>query len=170
MTSRTARLPEGVVIRGRLTPAYADILSAQALAFVAKLARKFEQRRRELMAARTGRQAEFDAGRMPDFLAHTKSIRDSEWIVAPVPRALQDRRVEITGPTERKMVINALNCGASVFMADFEDSNTPTWENMIEGQVNLRDAINRTITYVSSEGRRYELNANSAALLVRPRG
>ena len=107
------------------------------------------------MAARARRQAEFDAGKLPDFLPETKSIRDAEWSVAPVPRNLQDRRVEITGPTDRKMVINALNCGANVFMADFEDSNTPTWENMIEGQVNLRDAVSRTIEFVSPEGKRY---------------
>jgi malate synthase len=170
MTSPYPCVPEGIVIRGRLTPAYAEILSAQALAFVAKLARKFEWRRRELMAARAQRQAEFDAGRMPDFLPHTKPIRDAAWTVAPVPRNLQNRRVEITGPTDRKMVINALNCGANVFMADFEDSNTPTWENMIEGQINLRDAVRRTIDFSSPEGRRYELNETTATLMVRPRG
>jgi malate synthase len=163
-------LPAGVELYGRLTPAFAEILDARALAFVAKLARKFEPRRRELLAARAQRQVEFDAGRMPDFLPQTRSTREAEWSVAPPPRDLQDRRVEITGPTERKMVINALNCGANVFMADFEDSNAPTWENMIEGQVNLRDAIRGTIEHTSPEGRRYALNEKTATLMVRPRG
>ncbi|HEX9685461.1 MAG TPA: malate synthase A [Burkholderiales bacterium] len=168
--NRSTRIPEGVDIQGRLTPAFAEILDAQALAFVAKLARKFEPRRRELMAARARRQAEFDAGKLPDFLPQTKHIRESAWAVAPVPRDLRDRRVEITGPTERKMVINALNSGANVFMADFEDSNAPTWENMIEGQINLRDAIRRVIDYTSPEGKRYTLNEQTAVLMVRPRG
>ena len=168
--SRSSLLPEGIAIRGRLTPASTEILGAQALAFLAKLARKFEPRRRELMTARARRQAEFDAGKLPDFLPQTKLIRDTEWTVAPVPGNLQDRRVEITGPTDRKMVINALNCGANVFMADFEDSNTPTWENMIEGQINLRDAVRRTIDFTSPEGKRYELNEKTATLMVRPRG
>jgi malate synthase len=168
--SRSTLLPEGIEIRGRLTPAFADILDAQALAFVAKLARKFEARRRELMTARALRQAEFDAGKLPDFLPETKPLRETEWTVAPAPHDLQDRRVEITGPTDRKMVINALNCGANVFMADFEDSNSPTWENMIEGQINLRDAVSRTIDFISPEGKRYELNERTASLMVRPRG
>jgi len=163
-------LPAGVEIRAPGTPDFSAILTPQALAFVAKLARKFEMRRRELMAARARRQAEFDAGKLPDFLPDTKPVRESMWSVAPVPHDLQDRRVEITGPTERKMVINALNCGANVFMADFEDSNTPTWENMIEGQVNLRDAVDRTIAFVGPEGKRYALNDRTAVLMVRPRG
>ena len=166
----TAPLPEGVEILGKVTPQYAEILTPQALAFVAKLARRFEPRRRELMALRAKRQIEFDAGKLPDFLPQTQDIREGKWTVAPVPHDLQDRRVEITGPTDRKMVINALNCGANVFMADFEDSNTPTWGNMIEGQINLRDAINRTITFASPEGKRYSLNSKIATLLVRPRG
>jgi malate synthase len=153
-----------------MIPEFAAILTPQALAFVAKLVRKFEGRRRELMAVRARRQTEFDAGKRPEFLASTKSIRDSGWVVAPAPRDLQDRRVEITGPTDRKMVINALNSGASVFMADFEDSNTPTWKNMIEGQINLRDAVDRTIGFISPEGKRYELNDGTATLVVRPRG
>ena len=168
--SRSESLPKGIDIRGQVTPAFAKILDAQALAFVAKLARKFEGRRRELMAARARRQAEFDAGKLPDFLPDTQAIRDTEWSVAAAPQDLQDRRVEITGPTERKMVINALNCGANVFMADFEDSNAPTWENMIEGQINLRDAVRRSIEFTSPEGKRYELNAKTATLMVRPRG
>ena len=137
-------LPAGVEIRAAVTPEFSAILTPQALAFVAKLARKFEPRRRELMAARALRQAEFDAGKLPDFLAETKALRAADWTVAVAPRDLQDRRVEITGPTDRKMVINALNSGANVFMADFEDSNTPTWENMIEGQLSLREAVHRT--------------------------
>lgn len=166
----TASLPQGVEILGKVTPQYAEILTPQALAFVAKLARKFEARRRELMAMRAQRQAEFDAGKLPDFLPETKNVREGDWTVAPVPHDLQDRRVEITGPTDRKMVINALNCGANVFMADLEDSNTPTWENMIDGQINLRDAIKRAITFTGPEGKRYKLNDKIATLLVRPRG
>ncbi|MBM3356661.1 MAG: malate synthase A [Betaproteobacteria bacterium] len=168
--TRHTGLPDGVTILGKVTPQFAEILTPQALTFVAKLARKFEGRRHELMQLRDKRQAELDAGKLPDFLPQTTHIRESEWTVAPVPRDLQDRRVEITGPTDRKMVINALNSGANVFMADFEDSNTPTWENLIEGQINLRDAIARTITYSSREGRRYELNDRPATLMVRPRG
>ena len=137
-----ALLPDTVsAIWADVTPAYAEILSAPALEFIAKLARQFEPRRRELLAQRAQRQAEFDAGKLPDFLPETQAIREGDWKVAPVPADLQDRRVEITGPTDRKMVINALNSGANVFMADFEDSNTPTWSNMIEGQINLRDAV-----------------------------
>lgn len=166
----TAPLPQGVEILDKVTPQYAEILTPQALAFVAKLARKFEARRRELMAMRAHRQAEFDAGKLPDFLPQTQNVREGDWTVAPVPHDLQDRRVEITGPTDRKMVINALNCGANVFMADLEDSNTPTWENMIEGQINLRDAINRAVTFTGPEGKSYKLNDKIATLLVRPRG
>jgi malate synthase len=160
----------GIEVFGHISPRFAEILTPQALSFTAKLARKFEPRRRELMAARRARQAEFDAGRLPDFLPESRQLRESEWTVGSVPRDLQDRRVEITGPTERKMVINALNSGANVFMADFEDSNTPTWNNMVEGQVNLRDAVNRTIDYTTPDGRRYGLNEKSATLMVRPRG
>jgi len=120
-------LPIGVEIRAEMTPEFATILTPQALGFIAKLARKFEGRRRELMATRARRQAELDTGKLPDFLQETKHIRETEWTVAPAPRDLLDRRVEITGPTDRKLVINALNSGANVFMADFEDSNTPTW-------------------------------------------
>jgi len=162
--------PEGIEILAPVPATYSEILSPQALAFVAKLARKFETRRRDLMAQRVVRQTEFDAGKLPDFLAATKSIRDGNWTIGPVPADLQDRRVEITGPTDRKMVINALNCGANVFMADFEDSNAPTWSNMIEGQINMRDAIRRSITFQSPEGKSYKLNAKIATLLVRPRG
>jgi malate synthase len=167
---RTLTVPASVEVLGDLTAQFAEILTPQALVFTAKLARKFEPRRRNLLAQRARRQADFDAGRLPDFLRETKNIRESEWTVAATPQDLQDRRVEITGPTDRKMVINALNSGASVFMADFEDSNTPTWENMIEGQINLRDAVNRTIEYVNPEAKRYSLADRTATLFVRPRG
>ena len=166
----TMKLPEQVEILGATPTAYAEILTPQALAFVAKLARKFETRRRDLMAHRARRQAGFDAGQLPDFLPETKSVREGQWTIGTVPADLQNRRVEITGPTDRKMVINALNCGANVFMADFEDSNAPTWANMIEGQINLRDAVKRTITFQSPEGKQYRLNNRIATLLVRPRG
>jgi malate synthase len=147
-----------------------QILTAQASSFLKKLAREFESRRRELLQRRQTRQKEIDTGKMPDFLSETAHIRESSWTVAPIPKDLLDRRVEITGPTDRKMIINALNSGASVFMADFEDSNSPTWMNNLEGQANLRDAVDGTISFVSPEGKRYELNDRVATLLVRPRG
>lgn len=160
----------GVEILGAMNSGYADILTADAVNFVAALSRQFESRRHELMATRTRRQTEFDSGKLPDFLPETQSIREGNWSIPAVPSDLQNRRVEITGPTDRKMVINALNCGANVFMADFEDSNAPTWENMIEGQINLRDANKRTITFANPDGRQYQLNEKIATLLVRPRG
>ena len=163
------KYPGGVEIHGAVTPEYAQILTPEAVAFVAKLHRTFEPRRQELLAARAVRQKTFDSGVMPDFLAETKKIRDSEWKIADQPKDMLDRRVEITGPTDRKMVINALNCGASTFMADFEDANCPTWANMIEGQVNLRDAVRRTITFEQG-GKNYELNEKTAVLIPRPRG
>jgi malate synthase len=152
-----------------MTTAFTEILTPEALAFVAALHREFEARRQELLAARAARQREFDAGKLPDFLSETKSIRESVWSVAPQPRDLLDRRVEITGPADRKMVINALNCGASTFMADFEDATCPTWFNMVDGQVNLRDAVRRTIAFEQS-GKRYALNDRTAVLIPRPRG
>jgi malate synthase len=164
-----AALPAGVEVLGQITPQYAEILTPQALAFVAKLHRPFESRRQELLARRAARQLEFDAGKLPDFLPETKKIRESEWTIAAQPADLLDRRVEITGPTDRKMVINALNCGASVFMADFEDANCPTWDNMIVGQINLRDAVSRTIT-LEQNGKQYRLNDKIAVLMPRPRG
>ncbi len=164
-----ASLPAGVQVRAEITPAFAQILTPQALEFVARLHRRFESRRQERLAARAARQKQFDGGALPDFLAETKAIRESEWTIAPQPADMLDRRVEITGPTDRKMVINALNCGASTFMADFEDANCPTWSNMIDGQVNLRDAVLRTITFEQS-GKQYRLNERTAVLLVRPRG
>jgi malate synthase len=153
-----------------LPAAYAEVLSTAALDFVADLERRFGGRRRELLAARRERQRRLDAGEWPDWLAHTREIRNGDWRVAPIPADLQDRRVEITGPVDRKMIINALNSGARVFMADFEDSSSPTWEVMVEGQINLRDAIERTIAFDSPEGKRYRLNPLVATLLVRPRG
>ena len=153
-----------------MTPAYAEILTPEAMLFLANLSRRFEATRRERLAARVQKQAEIDAGANPDFPAETAAIRAAAWTVAPIPKDLEDRRVEITGPVDRKMIINALNSGASVFMADFEDSNSPTWHNNIEGHINLRDAINGTIGFTSPEGKRYELAPKIATLLVRPRG
>jgi malate synthase len=147
-----------------------QILSPEARTFITDLARKFEPRRQELLAQRRVRQKKIDGGKMPDFLPETAAIRAGEWKVAPIPADLLDRRVEITGPVDRKMIINALNSGANVFMADFEDSHSPTWQNNLEGQANLVDAVKHTISYVSPEGKRYELNAQTATLLVRPRG
>jgi malate synthase len=162
-------LPQGISISGPISKEFAQILSPEALTFVAQLHRKFESRRQELLARRAARQAEFDAGVKPDFLPETKEIRAAEWKVAAQPKDMLDRRVEITGPTDRKMVINALNCGASTFMADFEDANCPTWHNMIDGQLNLRDAVRRTITFEQS-GKHYRLNDKPAVLIPRPRG
>src|SRR5213075_2933189 len=137
--------------------------------FIAKLHRKFESRRQGLLAARAVRQKEFDAGALPGFSAETKHIRETDWRIAPQPKDMLDRRVEITGPTDRKMVINALNCGASTFMADFEDANCPTWHNMLDGQLNLRDAVRRTISF-EQKGKKYRLNDRTAVLIPRPRG
>src|SRR5438477_407983 len=141
---------------------YDRILTPSALGFVAHLARKYEQRRRDLMTARVARQVRLDAGESFGFLPETRSVRESQWTVGPIPADLQDRRVEITGPAERKMVINALNSGAKVFMADFEDAHSPTWEGTIQGHINLRDAINRTISYTGPEGKQYSLQEKTA--------
>ena len=168
MHSRNPR-SQDVVVSGRITGDFAQILTPEALDFVAALHRRFEPRRRELLAIRAARQKEFDAGALPDFLPETRQVREKVWSIAPQPRDLLDRRVEITGPTDRKMVINALNCGASTFMADFEDANCPTWHNMLDGQVNLRDAVRRSIT-LEQDGKRYQLNEKPAVLFVRPRG
>ena len=162
-------LPAGLCINTPVAAEFASILSQDALEFFVKLARTFEPRRQALLSARIVRQKEFDMGILPGFLPDTQSIRDGNWAIAPLPADLQDRRIEITGPTDRKMVINALNCGASSFMADFEDANCPTWQNMIEGQINLRDANRRTIT-LEAKGKRYALNDNPAVLIPRPRG
>jgi len=147
-----------------------QVLTPAAREFLLELSRNFEKRRQELLARREVRQKEIDAGKLPDFLPETAEIRKSDWKVAPIPKDLLDRRVEITGPVDRKMIINALNSGANVFMADFEDSNSPTWQNNIEGQANLYDAVRRTITFASPEGKSYQLNEKVATLLVRPRG
>jgi malate synthase len=159
-----------IELLGELAPGYDAILSPEALDFVAKLQRAFNARRHELIAARAERQLRIDAGELPDFLPDTTHIREAEWTVASIPADLQDRRVEITGPVDRKMIINALNSGARVFMADFEDANAPTWANAAEGQVNLHDAIRRTISFQNPDGRSYKLNDTVATLLVRPRG
>ena len=148
-----------------------EVLSPDAVVFIADLQRAFNGRRKLLLAARHDRQKRLDAGEKPDFLVETKSVRESVWTVAPLPKGILDRRVEITGPAERKMIINALNSGAKVFMADFEDSSTPTWSNLLNGQMNLREAIRRTITYADpATGKHYKLNEETAVLFVRPRG
>ena len=161
---------DGIEIRGEMTPEFAEILTPEALAFIAGLQRAFNGRRLALLQRRAERQKEIDAGQMPDFLPETAEIRAAEWTVASIPDDLQDRRVEITGPVDRKMVINALNSGASVYMADFEDAHSPTWSATIEGQINLRDAATRSITFTSPEGKSYKLNEQTAVLLARPRG
>jgi malate synthase len=161
---------DGVDIRGPVEGRQEDILSAEALTFVAELHRRFDARRRELLAARAERQARIEAGELPDFLPETREIREADWRTAPPPPDLLDRRVEITGPVDRKMVINALNSGASVFMADFEDANSPTWQNNLDGHVNLIDAIEGTIRFTNPDGREYRLGERTAYLLVRPRG
>ncbi len=162
---------QGVLIRGAMKPGYEKVLTPEAIEFAVELEREFGAERRRLLSRRAETQRRLDAGRKPDFLAETKAIRDGDWRVAPIPPDLQDRRVEITGPTDRKMVINALNCGANVFMADFEDANTPTWNNLIEGQANLNDAVRRTIAFDDPQtGRHYSLNGKTAVLFVRPRG
>ncbi len=161
----------GVQVLAPVSDAYAEILTPQAVAFLADLHRAFNSRRKQLLAARHERQQRLDAGEKPDFLPSTQEIRASEWTVAPLPPDLLDRRVEITGPVDRKMIINALNSGAKVFMADFEDSSTPTWTNLIDGHINLRDAIRRAITYSDpSTGKQYKLNPRTAVLFLRPRG
>jgi len=153
------------------TGRYAEILTPEAVAFVVGLQRAFNQQRKELLVVRVARQKRLDAGERPDFLKETKRLRESEWTVAPLPQDLLDRRVEITGPVDRKMIINALNSGAKVFMADFEDSTTPTWDNVMEGQLNLRDAVRRTITFEDEKaGKSYKLIEKPAVLFVRPRG
>ena len=162
-------LPAGMKITGEILPAYEDILTPEALALVDKLHCAFEPRRQELLAARVERTKRLDAGEIPDFLPETKNVREGDWKVAPVPKALECRRVEITGPVEAKMVINAFNSGADSYMTDFEDSNTPNWHNQMQGQVNLKAAVRRTLT-LDSNGKLYKLNDKIATLQVRPRG
>ncbi|MGE0736305.1 MAG: malate synthase A [Alphaproteobacteria bacterium] len=164
-------MPTGVELLGKLAPGYDEILTHEALAFVAELQRTFGARRDALLERRKEIQAKLDAGWLPDFLPETKSVRDGDWKIRGVPADLQDRRTEITGPVDRKMVINALNSGASVFMADFEDANSPTWDNNIQGHINLRDAIRGKISFDDpASGKHYELAKHIAVLLVRPRG
>lgn len=161
---------ESIVIKGELSDSYKEILSAEALNFLSKLVEKFNLRINQVLRSREERQKKLLLGEVPNFLESTKDIREKEWKVASIPKDLLDRRVEITGPVDRKMVINALNSGANVFMADFEDSNSPTWTNVIEGQINIRDAVRKTITHTSPEGKFYKLNNKTAVLMVRPRG
>jgi len=173
MTSARQPLPEQgrIEFTADIPGGARAILNDSALALLLALHDRYDERRRELLARRQARQAELDAGQLPDFLPETAVIRSSDWRVEPVPADLQDRRVEITGPVDRKMVINALNAPVRCFMADFEDSCSPTWDNLLHGQVNLRDAVNRTISYVDeARGKHYELGATPATLLVRPRG
>jgi len=163
-------LPLGMEIRGDLPPRASEVLTHEALAFVGDLVRRFRPRVEQLLERRREMQRRYDVGERPNFLSATEEIRAGDWTVAPLPPDLQDRRVEITGPVDRKMIINALNSGANVFMADFEDSNSPTWRNVAEGQVNLRDAVEGTIEYAAPDGRRYRLKDRTAVLMVRPRG
>src|SRR5271165_734485 len=170
MTTPTASL-RGVEILAPFQEGQDRVLTPGALQFIVDLQRHFNSRRIDLLAARTERQKRLDAGEKPDFLKETRNIRESEWTVAAIPADLLDRRVEITGPVDRKMIINALNSGAKVFMADFEDSNTPTWSNQIDGQLNLVDAVRRTIFFSDpATAKNYRLNERTAVLFVRPRG
>ncbi len=162
--------PSGVTVEAPVKPGFESILTADALQFLGKLHRRFEPQRRRLLALRAERAAQIARGQSPDFLSETRAVREGDWRIAELPQALQCRRVEITGPVDRKMVINALNSGADAYMADFEDSNTPNWDNLVEGQANLVDAIRRRISFSSADGRVYRLNEKIATLLVRPRG
>jgi len=160
-----------LVIKTTIDDSYKDILTNDALCFVEKLEQKFRQERKQLLDNRRTIQSDIDLGNYPDFLSETEHIRNGDWKISPMPQDLVDRRVEITGPVERKMVINALNSGVKVFMADFEDSNSPTWDNILQGQINLRDAVNKTITFTNSTNNKfYKLNDTIATLMVRPRG
>ena len=169
-SSAMGSLPEGVEILAPVSPEFAEILTPEALGFVGKLVRELSPTLEMLLGARVARQREIDAGAVPDFLAATEAVRRGAWTVASIPDDLRDRRVEITGPVDRKMIINALNSGASVFMADFEDSNSPTWDNTVRGQINLRDAIDRSITFTNPAGKHYALGEETSTLMVRPRG
>ncbi len=171
MSGEDLGLVEGVEIAGPRVEGGASILTREALCFVAALVRAFRGRVGALLEAREAAQARFDAGQRPAFLEETRGVREGSWRVGPLPADLLDRRVEITGPVDRKMVINALNSGARVFMADCEDSNAPTWRNVVEGQINLRDAVRGTIElYDARQGKRYALGQRRATLMVRPRG
>ncbi|MCI5057921.1 MAG: malate synthase A, partial [Flavobacteriales bacterium] len=169
MTNTESLAP--LYIEGELRPGYKDVLTEEALEFLHQLHLNFNDRRKELLKNRTTFQQKINNGDYPNFLEETAHVRTSEWTVAPLPQDLLDRRVEITGPVDRKMIINALNSGAKVFMADFEDSNSPSWTNNLDGQINLRDAINRTITFTNPRNDKfYQLNDSVATLMVRPRG
>src|SRR2546430_7354906 len=161
---------EGLTIVGPMNARFTEILTPAACAFLAGLARTFEARRREVLQNREAKQHEIDEGKLPDFSPETASLRGGDWRVPPPPADLVDRRTEITGPVDRKMAINALNAGAQCWMADFEDANAPTWDNSVEGQLNLRDAVRRTIVYTSPEGKKYTLQEKTATILARPRG
>jgi len=170
-TSETSFTPEGMRLKAPLHKHYSEMLTLEALQFIAALQHNFNSRRKQLLAERAALQLKIDAGWEPGFMPETENIRQSEWLIAPIPEILKDRRVEITGPVDRKMIINALNSGANIFMADFEDSNAPSWNNTIEGQINLRDAINRTIGFRNPDnGKEYMLNEKTATMFVRPRG
>ncbi|TLZ55377.1 MAG: malate synthase A, partial [Methanobacteriota archaeon] len=160
----------GVEIRAPLIGRDTTLFTREALEFLADLHRHFDRTRQDLLRRRAERQARIDQGDTFDFLPETASVREGSWKIGPLPADLRDRRVEITGPTDRKMMINALNSGAKVFMADFEDANTPSWRNVVDGQLNLLDAVRRTLEFTSSEGKAYHLNRETATLLVRPRG
>nr|WP_221412678.1 malate synthase A [Fulvivirga lutimaris] len=171
MIATTEKIPTGMKILPEVSADFSTVLTPEALSFLKALHQKFNAQRLELLKARVERQRAIDSGHMPDFLESTKNIKESEWTVAPIPQDILDRRVEITGPVERKMIINALNSGAKVFMADFEDSNSPNWTNTIQGQINLRDAVDGTITYEHPKTNKlYQLNEETAVLFVRPRG
>lgn len=161
---------EAAQVTGKITAAVNEILTPEALRFIVDLHRQFNPVREELLKKRSLRRANLDAGKLPDFLTETEGIRESAWQVGPAPRDLDDRRVEITGPVERKMMINALNSGARVFMADLEDALSPTWTNVIQGQINLKEAVRKTLSFESPEGKSYKLNDTLATLVVRPRG
>src|SRR6516225_4128381 len=166
----TFDLPQGVQVLGSVTGEQRTLLNAQALEFFAQLQREFNPRRLYLLHQRRLRQEGIDRGQMPHWLPETRSVREGSWRVLPVPEDLQNRRVEITGPVDRKMVINALNSGANCYMADFEDSHTPTWSGTLDGQLNLHEAVRGNLEYRSPEGKEYRLNQRTATLLVRPRG
>ncbi|RPI69977.1 MAG: malate synthase A, partial [Ignavibacteriales bacterium] len=171
MSTAIDQFVSGIEIKGKITPEAEEILTPEALQFISKLHNAFNSKRLELLEKREKKQKEINYGIMPNFLEETRWVRESDWTVALLPGDLLDRRVEITGPVDRKMIINALNSGANVFMADFEDSNSPTWKNVIEGQVNLKDAVEGTISYINPEtGKFYKLNDKTATLMIRPRG
>jgi malate synthase len=163
-------LSDGVQVIGEMGDRYDRVLNTSSLSLLGDLERQFGPRRRGLLERRAERQMAFDRGQLPGFLAETRHVREASWQVAPPVPALINRRVEITGPTDRKMTVNALNSGANIWLADFEDANTPRWQNMVEGQLNLRDALDRMIGFTSPEGKHYDLGKQLATIVVRPRG